>query len=150
MVSCSFVILADLKTVQLEAGWQQASLPCLWDDASILLQLGFLAIFLLHFVWKTGEALCTHRKKVTGVEKHHIGIKFGLTYKVSMVCSILLLGAHIMMLPMLQNRSEAHCKSIAPVLLLEITQVIIWVTTLLALYKIHSRNFIEYPQPLRT
>ncbi|XP_052194734.1 putative ABC transporter C family member 15 [Diospyros lotus] len=143
-------LATNLKTVQLEAGWQQASLPCLWDDASILLQLGFLAIFLLHFVWKTGEVLCTHRKKVTGVEKHHIGIKFGLTYKVSLVCSILLLGAHIMMLPMLQNRSEAHCKSIAPVLSSEIIQVIIWATTLLALYKIHRRNFIEYPWPLRT
>ncbi|THG01508.1 hypothetical protein TEA_022299 [Camellia sinensis var. sinensis] len=136
--------------LQFQSGWSQLSSPCLWDNASILLQLGFLGILLLHFVWITMQSLCKQGKKVTVEEKYTNGIKFGLSYKVSIACSILLLGTHIMMLLTLQNRREAQCKSEVTFLSSEITQVIILAITLFALYKIPNRKYIKFPWILRT
>ncbi|GMP42463.1 hypothetical protein CsSME_00012207 [Camellia sinensis var. sinensis] len=141
---------SNFKILQFQSGWSQLSSPCLWDNASILLQLGFLGILLLHFVWITMQSLCKQRKKVTVEEKYTNGIKFGLSYKVSIACSILLLGTHIMMLLTLQHRREAQCKSEVTFLSSEIMQVIILAITLFALYKIPNRKYIKFPWILRT
>ncbi|CAL5382544.1 unnamed protein product [Camellia sinensis] len=149
MFNSGWPAIANFQILQYESGWPQLISPCFWDNASILLQLGFLGIMLLHFVWKTVESLCKHRKQVTGVEKYPDGMKFGLCYKVSIACSVLLLGTHIMMLLTLQNRNGAQCKAEVTVLSSEIMQVIIWAITLFALYQIANKKYIKFPWILR-
>ncbi|KAI8023221.1 ABC transporter C family member 9 [Camellia lanceoleosa] len=124
----------DIKILKLQLEWPQQSSPCLSDEASILLQLGFLGILLVHFVWKTDDSLCKHRKKSTGAEKYPIGIKYGLSYKVSIAGSIMLL----------QNQSEAQCKSKVPVLSSQIMQVIIWAITLFTLCEVPNKKYTNF------
>lgn len=97
------------------------------------------------------ESFCNHRKKkaITSVEKYPVGVKFGLSYKVSVGCTILLLGTHITTLLTLQNRSEAQCKSKVPILTSEIMQVVIWAITLFTLYKIPIKKYLKFPWILR-
>ncbi|KAL7258474.1 hypothetical protein ACSBR1_004578 [Camellia fascicularis] len=140
----------NIKILELQLGWPQLSSPCLWDEASILLQLGFLGILLVHFVWKTDDSLCKHRKKSTGAEKYPIGIKYGLSYKVSIAGSIMLLVMHLMILLTQQNQSEAQCKSKVPVLSSQIMQVIIWAITLFTLCEVPNKKYTKFPWILRT
>ncbi|PSS10083.1 ABC transporter C family member 9 like [Actinidia chinensis var. chinensis] len=139
----------NLKILWIQSGWPQLNAPCFWDNVSILLQLGFLGILLLHFVWKTVDSFCKCREKVTGVDKYPIGVKFGLPYKVSIACSILLMGTHILMLLIMQNRSGAHCKSTVRILSSEIMQVIMWAITLVALYMVSNKKYLKFPWILR-
>ncbi|XP_058224199.1 putative ABC transporter C family member 15 isoform X1 [Rhododendron vialii] len=141
----------DLKILWLQSGWPQLSSPCFRDNASIVLQLGFVGILLLHVFWNTVDSFCNRRKKkaITSVEKYPVGVKFGLSYKVSVGCTILLLGTHITTLLTLQNRSEAQCKSKVPILTSEIMQVVIWAITLFTLYKIPIKKYLKFPWILR-
>ncbi|XP_028095107.1 putative ABC transporter C family member 15 isoform X2 [Camellia sinensis] len=140
----------NIKILKLQLGWPQLSSPCLWDEASILLQLGFLGILLVHFVWKTDDSLCKHRKKSTGAEKYPIGIKYGLSYKVSIAGSIMLLVIHLVILLTQQNQNGAQCKSKVPVLSSQIMQVIIWAITLFTLSEVPNKKYTKFPWILRT
>ncbi|CAK9178977.1 unnamed protein product [Ilex paraguariensis] len=130
--------------------WPQLNSPCLWEHASIVLEIGFLGILLLLFVRKSMESLCRRRTKVMSAEKYSIGAKSGLSYKISIGCAILLLGTHLMMLMMPQSRNVAHCKSTIPILSSEIMKVLSWAITLIALYKIQKNKDIRFPWILRT
>ncbi|XAR63315.1 Xenobiotic-transporting ATPase [Bertholletia excelsa] len=138
------------NSLQLGSFWPQLNSPCSWDNASVLLLLGFLGIFTLQFVWRTVGSLCGHRKEVPNIEKYPVGVKLGLTYKVSTACSILLLGSHVLMLLMLQSRSGVKCKSKVLFLSTEIMQVIAWAITLVTLFKISNKQYIKFPWILRT
>ncbi|KAL6981424.1 hypothetical protein U1Q18_023053 [Sarracenia purpurea var. burkii] len=87
------------------------------------------------------------------VEEHPVGINFGLSYKISIACSILLLGTHITILLTMQNRSGAQWESPDPdllVLLSETMQVLTLAITLLPLYKIPHKKHTKFPWILRT
>lgn len=140
-----------MKNAWLQSVWPQLSSPCFWDTASIILQLGFVGILFLHLLWNTVDSFRNHRRKkeITAGEKYAVGVKFGLSFKLSIACCILVLGTHITMLSTLQNRSEAQCKSKVPVLTSEIMQVVIWAITLFTLYKIPNKKLVKYPSILR-
>ncbi|KAA8520388.1 hypothetical protein F0562_014644 [Nyssa sinensis] len=108
------------KLLQFRIAWLQPSSPCLWEGASIILQLGFFGVLFIHFV---REILCKRRKRVTDkdVEKYPAG----------------------------QNKTRARCKSPFPNLSSEIMQLIAWAITLIAVCKISNRKDIKFPWILR-
>ncbi|XP_031112556.1 putative ABC transporter C family member 15 [Ipomoea triloba] len=144
-----FFNATNLKQVQLRIAWPPQISPCLWEDTSILVQFGFLGFILLHMLrtfilsqWKGGKKAMTLEKSPAGVK-----LKLGLSYKCSVVCSTLSLVAHLVLLSVPQNKTEAHCKSRVPVLSAEILQVISWAVTLVLLYR--SRKNVKLPWILR-
>ncbi|KAI3687093.1 hypothetical protein L1987_80784 [Smallanthus sonchifolius] len=76
--------------------WLQPGSPCLWESASIILQLGFLAVLLICFVKKLIELWCIQETKVMSRETHPTNLNIGLSYKLSLACSIVLLSSHVM------------------------------------------------------
>lgn len=139
--------------------WEELGSPCLVEDAGIVLQLGFLGILLLQFIWNIVQSKCRGRRKkmIIGAEKYGgIGLKVGLSYKVSIFCSILLLGAHLLMLLMLlmlqnnNNVSLTRCKSKILTFSSEIVQVISWAIVLLVLCrKQRLKDHVNLPWILR-
>lgn len=120
---------------------------CLWEDISIILQLGFFGIFAIYLLRKLVLFLCKHRLKVTEkVEELRITHpRFGFYCKASIACSILLLGTHCISLFVLLNGSEkARCWSKFPVLAAESMQVISWAVIAIAL----CRNLVTNQQNL--
>lgn len=143
-------VVTKLTFFQLQIAWPQLTSPCLWENTSIVLQFGFLGFLILHFARRCVESLFKNRKTAMGVNKYPNGIRIGLSYKLSIFCSILLLGTHSMVLIMLQSKSGANCKLTVPFLSSEIAQVISWTITLIALYKIAKDKSIKFPWILRT
>ncbi|KAK9273328.1 hypothetical protein L1049_018137 [Liquidambar formosana] len=145
---------ATKLNLQIRTAWLQLNSPCLGEDVSIVMQLGFLGILMLHFVWRGLCLLCNHRTNINiaekGAEKYPIGVKCSFSYKASIVCCTLLLGTHFIMLLMLLNGSGSHCKSMVPVVSEEIMQVISWAINLIAIYKILNNKCIKFPWILRT
>lgn len=125
--------------------------PCLWEKAAIILQLGFLAVLLIGFLKRLIESWCIQEPKVKNQETYPYpylpNIKIDLSYKLSLACSILLLGTHIMIPLTLKTR---QCKLQIAILSSEIMQIFSWVTTLIALYMIPKHKKLYFPWILRT
>lgn len=136
--------MTELKFLQFHIVWKELDSLCLVEDASIVMQLGFLGILLLQFIWDTVQSRCNGRRKkvTTDVEKYGVG----LTYKLSVFCSVLLLGAHLMMLVMI---GAALCTSKFLIVSSEIVQGISWTITLLVLYRIQKHKDVKLPWILR-
>lgn len=137
---------------EFQTAWLQLSSPCLWEDVSIVLQLGFLGIFLLHLVQKIVGHLWKHRTTVTdkGIEMYPNEAKASFSCKASIICSSILLGIHVIVLLMPPNGSEGNCKSPILVLSSEVMQVMIWLITLIAVCKISTKKYVKFPWILRT
>ncbi|XP_047315019.1 putative ABC transporter C family member 15 isoform X2 [Impatiens glandulifera] len=129
--------------------WSELYSPCLWVNSSIILQLGFLATFFLHSACNMIYSLCKHGRKTTTTttvdHKYSNGgkSKFGLTYKISIFSSILLLSTHLLMLLVLQSRNDG-CNSYA-----EILQVTTCAVTIFALYRVAKTRQSKIPLILR-
>lgn len=136
--------MTELKFLQFHIVWKELDSLCLVEDASIVMQLGFLGILLLQFIWDTVQSRCNGRRKkvTTDVEKYGVG----LTYKLSVFCSVFLLGAHLMMLVMI---GAALCTSKFLIVSSEIVQGISWIITLLVLYRIQKHKDVKLPWILR-
>ena len=149
-LTSSLMCVPDLKQ-QFQSAWQQLSSPCLWEDVSIVLQIAFLGIFLLHLVQRIVGCLWKHRTTATdkGIEKYPNETKFGFSCKASIICSSILLGMHFIVLVMLLIGSEGNCKSPILVLSSEVMQVVIWLITLIAVCKI-SNKYVKFPWSIRT
>ncbi|KAL4579397.1 hypothetical protein LXL04_015541 [Taraxacum kok-saghyz] len=129
--------------------WMQPGSPCLWEIASIILQLGFLAVLLIGLLKRLIEPRSTHKPKAMTPDRYPTNIKTGLSYKLSLVCSILLLGTHIMVPLTFTTRNKAHCEFEIPILSSEIMQMISWVMTLIAIYLIPKRQKVDFPWIIR-
>ncbi|KAL0308723.1 UNVERIFIED_CONTAM: ABC transporter C family member 9 [Sesamum radiatum] len=80
------------------------------------------------------------------VEKYpNEDVKYGLLFKLSIVCSVLMLGAHVAALLMLQRKTGTQCRSKVSVLSSRIMQVISWGITLIVLNKIRKGKYIKFP-----
>ncbi|PIN06814.1 Multidrug resistance-associated protein/mitoxantrone resistance protein, ABC superfamily [Handroanthus impetiginosus] len=123
--------------------------PCFWEDASIVLQLVFLVILLLFFIRNTVDYFCRGRKKMRELENYPTDYKYGVSYKLSIICSILMLGTQVVSLLIFQRKIENQCESRVSVLSSRIMQIISWAITLIALYKIRSRRHKKFPWILR-
>nr|XP_027106664.1 putative ABC transporter C family member 15 isoform X2 [Coffea arabica] len=139
-----------LMLLQFRIPWRQLlSSSCLLEDASIVLQLGFLGVLLLQFVIYVVESKCRGRKKSMVGEKCSVGAKVGLSYKLTLVCSILLLGAHFLELLMLQSNNSAHCALEVPNYASETMQLISWSISLILQYKILRDKQVRLPWIIR-
>nr|GEW88477.1 putative ABC transporter C family member 15 isoform X2 [Tanacetum cinerariifolium] len=142
--------IAGFKRSEFLEPWLQPGSPCLWESASIIIQLGLLAVLLIGFVKRLIESWCINKPKVKSREMSTTNMKIGMSYKLSLCCSVLLLGTHIMIPLTFKTRSEAHCKLEIPILSSEIMQIVSWVMTLIALYMIPKHKNTDFPWILRT
>ncbi|KAI3449010.1 hypothetical protein Pfo_005675 [Paulownia fortunei] len=150
--SSNFTMIIDIhcfRFLQFRVAWPELISPCVWEDASIILQLGFLAILLLCYIRNNVESFCKGRKKVRDVEKYPTDEKYGLSYKLSIICSILMLSTQVVTLVILQRKMGTQCESKVSVLSSRIMQVISWSITLIVLHKIRNRKHIKFPWILR-
>ncbi|KAK4397115.1 ABC transporter C family member 9 [Sesamum angolense] len=145
-----FTTAANLRFLEFRVAWPELISPCLWENASIILQLGFLAVLLLHFIRNNVHCLCKGAKKMKDVEKYpNEDVKYSLSFKLSIICSVFMLGAHVAALLMLQRKTGTQCRSKVSVLSSRIMQVISWGITLIVLNKIRKGKYIKFPWILR-
>ncbi|GAB2290275.1 ATP-binding cassette sub- C member 9 [Dionaea muscipula] len=127
--------------------WKQLTSLCLWEQISIILALGFFGIFFVYLP----RIVCKHRIKMTerSPQMHLSPTKFSFYCKASILCSILLLGAHFTSLLMLVNGSKTQCQSKFPVLAAEMMQVISWAVAAIVSCRILATNHQVFPGILR-
>ncbi|KAL5866239.1 hypothetical protein ACOSQ3_003753 [Xanthoceras sorbifolium] len=77
------------------------------------------------------------------------GVKFNISYRICMVCSTLLFVTHFIMLLMMVNGGETLCDSKVRAFSSEVMQVVLWASTMLAIYKIPSKKYAKFPWILR-
>lgn len=142
---------ATQKILQFGTEWLQLDSPCLWEHASIIVQVGFYAIILVHLARNFPGLICRNRSKVMdrGIDKYPIRIKVSTAYIASIICSCLLLGIHFLMLMMLLNGSGTQCNSKTRAFSSEIMQVLSWAITLVTVYIIPNKKNIKFPWLLR-
>lgn len=127
----------------------QFSSPCFWEGFSIVLQLGFVASFLLNFIQRYLCPSCGQISKGAATDyKHPENVKLGLCYQANVGSSILLLANHVILLLMLVNGFEAICKSKVS-FLEESLQVISWLITVIAVFNTRKSNSKKLPWILR-
>ncbi|XP_050282709.1 putative ABC transporter C family member 15 isoform X3 [Quercus robur] len=145
------MVLENMFNLQGAIQWLQLDSPCLWEHASIVVQLGFYAIILVHLARNFPGLICKNRRKVMdrGIDKYLIRIKVSTAYIASIICSCLLLGIHFLMLMMLLNGSGTQCNSKARAFSSEIMQVLSWAITLVTVYIIPNKKNIKFPWLLR-
>nr|QWN59135.1 ATP-binding cassette C transporter [Rehmannia glutinosa] len=141
--------VASFSFLQFRVVWPEMISPCLWEDASIILQLGFLAVLLFCLIKNNLNSFCKGRKKAREVEKFPTDDKYGLSYKLSIICSILMLSTQVVTLLMWQTKTGPQCESKLSVVSSRIMQIVSWLITLIALYKIRNRKRIKFPFILR-
>lgn len=120
----------------------------------MVVQLGFLGLLIFQLVRRIISLIIRHRSDQTelrdqGAQKSNIGIKFSISYKATVVCSILQFGTHLMMLLNMLNGSETLCTSPVQAFSSEIMQVVSWASTLLVVYKIPHTEYAKFPWLLR-
>lgn len=113
------------------------------------MQLGFLAILLLYYIRNNLDYFCKGRKNLRDVEKNPTDGKYGLSYKLSFICSILMLGTQIVTLFTLQQENGSRCGTKVSVLSSRIMQIVSWTITLIVLHRIRNRKRLKFPWILR-
>ncbi|CAO2835203.1 unnamed protein product [Amaranthus hypochondriacus] len=143
-------VASNLKLLELTT-WDQLISPCLLEEISIFLLLGFYGISLLYFIRKM--VLTAHRYTTKTAEKdagmYRDDARLSLCSKVSVISSILLLGAHSTSLILLMQESKASCNQSLPALSAEVLQVISWIITTIVLCKFLTKNYLIFPGVLR-
>ncbi|KAJ1399410.1 P-loop containing nucleoside triphosphate hydrolase [Sesbania bispinosa] len=128
--------------------WKPLDSPCLLEDVILPVELGFFVILLIQLLRKCVNLINKQDKASDPVkEMHPIAIKFGFAYKVSLVCTALLLAVHGLMLLLMLNH-ETQCTSKLQSYTSEIVQVLSWGISLIAICKISKSNTL-FPWILR-
>ncbi|KAK8494805.1 hypothetical protein V6N12_055129 [Hibiscus sabdariffa] len=136
----------SLKFLQFPVTWMQLKSPCFWEEVSIILQLGFGGIILLHFVHKivskTSWNIADQATKIVP--------KLSLSYRASTVCSVLMLGIHVLKLLMLLNSmDDIRCNSKLKSYSSEIVPVIPWAVTIIVVCNVPKKGHMRFPWILR-
>ncbi|TXG62442.1 hypothetical protein EZV62_009436 [Acer yangbiense] len=142
---------SNLKLPQLKIAWLPLKSSCVREHISIVVQLAFLVLLLLQFVRKSVSLICRNRTEVRdqGVEKYMAGVNFNISFRITIVCSTLLFGTHLIMLMIMLNGGEILCDSKVLAFSSEVTQVVLWASTLLTIYKIPNNKYAKFPWILR-
>ncbi|KAL5799101.1 hypothetical protein ACOSQ2_003921 [Xanthoceras sorbifolium] len=142
---------SNFKLPQFQIAWLPLKTACLWEHIGIVVQLAFLVLLLLQFVRRLVSHIGRDRTEVSdqGVEKYMSGVKFNISYRICMVCSTLLFVTHFIMLLMMVNGGETLCDSKVRAFSSEVMQVVLWASTMLAIYKIPSKKYAKFPWILR-
>ncbi|XVF41371.1 hypothetical protein PTKIN_Ptkin01aG0275100 [Pterospermum kingtungense] len=139
----------NLKFLQFPVTWMQLNSPCFREEVSIIIQLGFLGITLLHFVQKI---VYKHRRKIADEEaKNYITCaKASLSYIASILCCTLMLGIHVLkLLMLLNNMNYTRCNSTLQAYSSDIMSVMSWAVTLIVVSKIPKQKQFRFPWILR-
>ncbi|XP_021756472.1 putative ABC transporter C family member 15 [Chenopodium quinoa] len=143
-------LAAKLKLLKPTA-WEQLKSPCLWEESSIFLLLGFYGILLLYFIRKKGNAVHMNTTKETekDAEMYPDNARLSLCSKASIVSSTLLLVLHLASLILLVKGNKTPCSHYLPGLSAEIMQVISWIIAIIVLCRILTKNYLIFPGILR-
>lgn len=114
-----------------------------------MLQVGFLGALLLQFIKYVVDSQCKGRKDSKLFEKYGCGVKVGVSYYISIFCSILLVGTHSVSLIIQQSENGSHCTSQPWILSSEVLQVISWAISLVLLYILLRKRHVKLPWILR-
>ncbi|KAK0583133.1 hypothetical protein LWI29_033687 [Acer saccharum] len=143
---------SNLKLPQFHIAWLPLKSPCVREHISLVVQLAFLLLLLLQFVRILVSRICRNRTDQAtdqSVEKYMAGVKFNISYRITMVCSTLLFATHLIMLLIMLNGGETLCDSKVRAFSSEVMQVVLWASTLLTIYKIPSNKYAKFPWILR-
>ncbi|XP_021756470.1 putative ABC transporter C family member 15 [Chenopodium quinoa] len=143
-------LAANIKLLKPTA-WEQLKSPCLWEEISIFLLLGFYGILLLYFIRKMAYAVHMYTTKATekDAEMYPDSARLSLCSKVSIVSSTLLLSVHLTSLCLLVKGNKISCDHYVPALSAEIMQVMSWMITIIVLCRILTKNYLIFPGILR-
>ncbi|CAL0324361.1 unnamed protein product [Lupinus luteus] len=132
----------ELRTMYWNS-WLPLDSPCLLEHVVLPVELVFFVILLVQILRKS---LNLNRKQnklsEQGITEMHnpTVIKFGFAYKISIVCTILLLAVHASMVVLLSLNHENQCNSELKAFTSEIVQVLSWGVSLIAMFKISKSN----------
>ncbi|XP_021755169.1 putative ABC transporter C family member 15 isoform X1 [Chenopodium quinoa] len=143
-------LVANIKLLKPTA-WEQLKSPCLWEEISTFLLLGFYGILLLYFIRKMAYAVHMFTTKATekDAEMYPDNARLSLCSKVSIVSSTLLLSVHLTSLCLLVKGNKISCDHYVPALAAEILQVISWIITIIVLCRTLTKNYLIFPGILR-
>ncbi|KAH1086518.1 hypothetical protein AAZX31_07G115200 [Glycine max] len=129
--------------------WQPLESTCLLEHIILPVELGFLVILLFQLLRKYVSQFSKQTKVPDGATKmmHPTAIKFGFAYKLTFVCTTLLLVVHSSQLLLMLN-NETQCTSKLQAFTSEIVQVLSWSISLIAIWKI-SKSHTYFPWILR-
>ncbi|XP_027334133.1 putative ABC transporter C family member 15 [Abrus precatorius] len=130
--------------------WQPLESPCLLEHVILPVELGFFVILLVQLLRKYMNLIRKQNKVPDSASKmmHQNSIKFGFAYKVSIVCTTLLLAVHALLLILMLNHDETQCTSKLEAFTSEIVQVLSWAISLIAMCKI-PKSSTYFPWILR-
>ncbi|XP_062107655.1 putative ABC transporter C family member 15 isoform X2 [Humulus lupulus] len=146
-----FFSLEDVELHQITKAWIH-QLPCLGEHVSLVVQLGFVGVFLLHLVAKTVGLIAkngTLSKELEGSDKRLSWIRFSISCKMSIFGSLMLMGTHISVLLLLLNGGGKYCTDSVQVITSETLQVVLWAASSIAVYKVVKSKLIKFPWLLR-
>uniref|UniRef100_A0A7N0TIL3 ABC-type xenobiotic transporter n=1 Tax=Kalanchoe fedtschenkoi TaxID=63787 RepID=A0A7N0TIL3_KALFE len=127
--------------------------PCLWEEISIFLHLGFLGILTCHLIGGTITQLWRNRKSPMDDESVHeeyqSEAKLGLTYRATILISMTMLATAFAKFMKQLNGNGYRCKIPVPVLLETVIQALGWLMTLIILHITRRRKSIKFPWALR-
>ncbi|XP_051144858.1 putative ABC transporter C family member 15 [Andrographis paniculata] len=127
--------------LKISVPWPDLVSPCLWDETSIGLPIGFLLIFLLYYVRTNAHSIWNGSKKSSSDVA-----RYGFAYKLGVVCSLLMMLAQFIAI---LTYTDARCASFAKVLSSRIMQILSWTIVLVVLYKFGERKHLKFPWLLR-
>ncbi|KAL2892659.1 ABC transporter C family member 9 [Bienertia sinuspersici] len=107
--------------------WEKLNSPCLWEEISVILLLGFYGVALLNFIGKMTFTVCMNTTKAEEkeMEKYPDNARISLCSKASIISSIWLLGVHLTSL------------------------VISWISMIILLCRVLKKNYLIFPGILR-
>ncbi|KAE9611183.1 hypothetical protein Lal_00012069 [Lupinus albus] len=123
--------------------WLQLDSPCMLEHVILPVELVFFVILLIQILRKSLNLIRKQNKVsdqgITEMDNPTV-IKFGFAYKISIVCTILLLAVHASMFLLLNLNHETQCNSKLEAFTSEIIQVLSWGISLIAICKISKSN----------
>ncbi|KAK9911282.1 hypothetical protein M0R45_035203 [Rubus argutus] len=133
--------------------WLQQNFPCLCEHLSIVVQLCFLSIFVLHFLRKSLSQICKQRTMFPDQSTENngtgIGTRFSTLNKISLACCLLLMVTHFIVLLLLLNGIVTYCNHKVRAFSSEGMQVVSWAISSVAVCRIVNIKSIKFPWPLR-
>ncbi|XP_024189456.1 putative ABC transporter C family member 15 isoform X2 [Rosa chinensis] len=139
--------------LEFQTEWLQQNFPCLYEHISIVMQLSFLGILVLHFLQKIMGQICKQRTTFTDQSTENngtgIGTQFSTLYKTTIACCLLLMGTHFIVVLLLVNGSFTYCNHKVPTFSSEGMQVVSWALSSVAVYRLVNIKSIKFPWLLR-
>ncbi|KAL9294130.1 ABC transporter C family member 9 [Arabidopsis thaliana] len=125
---------------------------CLKERISIAMQVTFLAFFLIHLALKWFGVVRNRGSNDVeeDLKKQSITVKQSLSYNISLLCSVSVLGTHCFILLLLFRDSVvSRCDSSVSVFA-EVSQSFSWLIVSVVVMKIREKRLVKFPWMLRS